>query len=379
MDRISHSTAVDIGGGRMGFRSKDTVAGIPGTVLPAGWLNPFQEEIMALQEAAGVVADSANWKQVLGAIRSQAFNYRLVGGTANALTFSSVATHKIPAYVAGHPFRFVTGANPNTAACTFKADDLAAVPLVKRGGGALLAGDLPPDTAFHGIYVAGSVRLLDLVASDVIASSSIVGRTQIFTASGTFIVPATSIEIEGWAAGGAGGASSDGAGASLPAGAAGAGGGAGAYGYKRLTGLTIGSTVAVTIGAGGLGVASAALTGGSGGSTSFAAHMTLGGGQGGASGRNATILGGAGGSPTGADIGVSGGRGGTGGPTGTFAAEYPLHIWNKGGIPARPFASMSMFGTGSSGTGYGDGGSGASGGSGFQGGNGGPGLLIVRW
>lgn len=172
MDRISHSTAVDIGGGRMGFRSKDTVAGIPGTVLPAGWLNPFQEEIMALQEAAGVVADSANWKQVLGSIRSQAFNYRLVGGTANALTFSSVATHKIPAYVAGHPFRFVTGANPNTTACTFKADDLAAVPLVKRSGGALVAGDLPADTAFEAIYVAGSVRLLDMVASDIAANKT---------------------------------------------------------------------------------------------------------------------------------------------------------------------------------------------------------------
>ena len=30
MDRIVHATAVDIGGGKRGFRSKDTVAGVPG-------------------------------------------------------------------------------------------------------------------------------------------------------------------------------------------------------------------------------------------------------------------------------------------------------------------------------------------------------------
>lgn len=35
MDRIDHPTAVDIGGGRRGFRSKDTVAGVPGTVATA--------------------------------------------------------------------------------------------------------------------------------------------------------------------------------------------------------------------------------------------------------------------------------------------------------------------------------------------------------
>lgn len=183
MDRISHSTAVDIGGGRMGFRSKDTVAGIPGTVLPAGWLNPFQEEIMAVQEAAGLAPDSANWAQVLEATRGQAANYRAVGGTANALTFSSVAAHKIPAYVAGQPFRFITGAAPNTGACTFKADDLAAVPLVKRNGAALVAGDLPAATAFEAIYIAGSVRLLDMVASDIAAGKTAFNVTQtVFTA-----------------------------------------------------------------------------------------------------------------------------------------------------------------------------------------------------
>lgn len=337
------------------------------------------DSLVNLVLAADLAESGVDATVVLQALRGQLANYRAAGGTANALTFSSNVAFKVPGYATGQIYRFVTGPAANTGTCTFKVDDNAAVPLVRRGGGALTSGDLPADTAFVGMFLAGSIRLLDPVASDINQSISIPGRTQIFTASGTLIVPATSIEVEGWGAGGAGGASSDGAGAALPAGAAGAGGGAGAYGYKRVTGLTVGSSIAVTIGAGGIGVASAALSGGNGGSTSLGAHMTLGGGQGGASGRNATILGGAGGSAVGADIGVSGGRGGTGGPTGTFTAEYPLHIWNKGGIPARSFASMSMFGTGGSGTGYGDGGSGASGGSGFQGGNGGPGLLIVRW
>jgi hypothetical protein len=173
MDRIAHSSHVDIGGGRRGFRSKDTVAGVPGTVATATHLNAVQEEIMAVIEAAGLVPSGANLAQLLGATHSQAANYRAAGGTANALTFSSVAGFEIAAYLPGQVFRFVTGANPSTGACTFKADALAAVPLVKRNGGALVAGDLPADTAFEGIYIAGSVRLLEMVASDIAAQKAL--------------------------------------------------------------------------------------------------------------------------------------------------------------------------------------------------------------
>lgn len=69
MERINHSSAIDIGGGRRGFRSKDTVAGIPGTVATATHLNAVQEELMAVIEAAGFVEDGADLTLLLKALR----------------------------------------------------------------------------------------------------------------------------------------------------------------------------------------------------------------------------------------------------------------------------------------------------------------------
>lgn len=88
MDRITHPTAVDIGGGRRGFQSKDTLAGVPGTVVTAAHLNAEQEELMAVIEKAGLVPSPAVLTQLARAIRSQALNFRYTGGTANALTIS---------------------------------------------------------------------------------------------------------------------------------------------------------------------------------------------------------------------------------------------------------------------------------------------------
>lgn len=69
MDRIVHATAVDIGGGKRGFRSKDTVAGLPGTVVTAGHMNAVQEEIMKVIEAAGLSPDDVDLTQLWQAIK----------------------------------------------------------------------------------------------------------------------------------------------------------------------------------------------------------------------------------------------------------------------------------------------------------------------
>lgn len=215
----------------------------------------------------------------------------------------------------------------------------------------------------------------------VAAATSIVGRTIVYKTPGTytFTVPdnVTQVEVEGWGGGGAGGASGDGVG--NPAGAAGAGGGGGGYFYKLITGLVPGQTVTITIGAAGIAVANAAVPSGDGGTTSFGGYCSATGGAGAASGRNYLVLGGSGGTGSGGDLNVSGGRGGTGGPQSTFATEYVLHTFNKGGLPALPYATTPLFGTGSPGQGPGSGGSGASGGVGIAGGAGAPGLMIVRW
>lgn len=308
-------------------------------------------------------------------IQAGKFAYAVATGTANAWVVAP--TPALAAYAAGRVLNIVAPATNTATTVNVNVSTLGNRRIKKSDGTDPAIGDLVSGRIYATIDDGTSICILTLLPSDILANTSIVGRTAIINVSGSFTVPAPDIEIEGYGGGGAGGASGDGTG--NPVGAAGAGGGAGAYGYKRLTGLTVGSTEAVTIGAGGVGIANAAVTGGNGGTTSFGAHMTLGGGSGGPSGRNATVLGGLGGTATGADIGIDGGRGGTGGPTSTFSADFLLHIWNKGGLPAKPLATMSMFGTGVTGNGPGAGGAGASGGSAVAGGNGADGLLIVRW
>lgn len=220
--------------------------------------------------------------------------------------------------------------------------------------------------------------LLKAIRRLIVTDGSIAGRTQVFTAAGSFIVPATQLEIWGIGAGGAGGCSGDGSGSGL-AGNVGGGGGAGAFGYKRISGLTIGSTISVTIGAGG--VPSTANPSGGGGSTSFGPHMTCGGGAGGAYGVTTSGSGGAGGTASGADVTVAGGAGGFAGPNvgGTPNYNDIVRIYGRGGMAPGGWGTVSWSGTGSAGQGYGSGGSGASGGSLVLGGAGAPGLLIVRW
>ena len=103
-------------------------------------------------------------------------------------------------------------------------------------------------------------------------------RTQVFTSSGTFTVPAgvTSLEVEVYG-GGAGGAGASGSGGVSPT------GGAGGYGRTILSGLTPGASITVTIGAGGAGSSGSVGTGSAGangGTTTFGTYATATGGSG---------------------------------------------------------------------------------------------------
>jgi hypothetical protein len=206
----------------------------------------------------------------------------------------------------------------------------------------------------------------------------------IITASGTFTVPAETIFVEMITPGGGGGASGNGSGGGV-AGNVGAGGGGGGYGFKKLTGLTVGAAVAVTIGAAGVGVTAGSGT--TGGACAFGAYITGTGGGGGLWGENGNSAspadGGAGGVVSGADFAVPGGAGGYGGPNvplGNNATQSDVQrIYNRGGVAAGGFSVPTFGPTGQPGGGYGTGGGGSSGGSGLIGGNGAPGAIIVRW
>jgi len=176
------------------------------------------------------------------------------------------------------------------------------------GGVAPLIGQIAAGRTYAAEYSAASAgwRILAPLVTGAIFDS------QTYTSSGTWpkpagISPTALVLIEGWGAGGGGGPDTrDG------------GGGGGGYARRIMLASELGSTVAVTIGAGGtVGVA--------GGNTTFGSHLTAyggganpsggsaigegGGGGGGAlsAGSNGSAAsGGAGGRPDGGDAGVAG-------------------------------------------------------------------------
>lgn len=79
------------------------------------------------------------------------------GGTANALTIS--VTPAITALVAGQIVRFITGAAANTLAATLAVNGLTATAIVKEGGAALAANDLPASTLIEVVYNGTNYRL----------------------------------------------------------------------------------------------------------------------------------------------------------------------------------------------------------------------------
>lgn len=347
------------------FTATATASGLVQFAAPA--------EVLAAAVADKVVSPAT----IAPAVQSGLWSYAAAGGTANALT--AVLDPPMSAYSAGLMLRVRTGAAANTGPMTLDAGAGPAA-IKRRDGAALGADDVPAASILELVYDGTAWRLMALVKSDVVGASSIVGRTIFYTSPGShvFTTPpgVTSVEVEVWGAGGAGGASSDGSGSGLPAGTAGAGGGGGGYAYKRIFGLTEGDIIPVIVGAGGVGTAG---TGGAGGSSSFGPHCTAHGGGGGYSGLNAYSSGGEGGGASGGDINLPGAKGGTGGLPEAFQPASLLHIFNKGGLPARTFGVVDAYGTGASGIGFGAGGSGASGGNGLPGGRGAGGIVIVRW
>jgi len=159
--------------------------------------------------------------------------------------------------------------------------------------------------------------------------------TQVYTSTGSFVVPAgiSTVQVEAWGGGGAGGGA-DGVNSATRAG----GGGAGGSFRSSSASVISGSTITVTVGAGGIGVT--ADDGGAGGTSTFASPtpVTAGGGGGGkkASGSNGpggtpsagTYAGGAGASASG---GNSGGGGGGAGNLSAGAAPTSTLLAGNGG------------------------------------------------
>lgn len=156
MQRVKTATAITekpayTAGGTPGyFRSGDAVAAIPPTIPGQDWFNMMQEEIANVILAAGITLDPEVDTQLRDAIvaliaSALATSWPGVataaaGGTVDAITatFSpaiTLADRKLVTVVAA-------GANTSTTP-SFAPNGLAAHPIVKQGGQALAAGNIP--------------------------------------------------------------------------------------------------------------------------------------------------------------------------------------------------------------------------------------------
>lgn len=372
MDRIDHPTAVDIGGGRRGFRSKDTVAGVPGTVVTATHLNAGQEELLAVIEKSGLVPSGAVLNQLLQAIRSQRLNFltaAAVGGTANAITLAfdpAIAAYsEFPATIV----TFVAEGN-STGNVTLNANTVGNIPLRYSNGRELTPGEIWTGRVVVSLVLGGGSPAAT-VAYLLNPAQLLVGATTAITSSTTFTVPAGVTllrKVRVWGAGGGGGGANGTA-------AAGSGGGAGGYGEFALA-VTPGQTIAATIGVGGNAGGNVS-NGLPGGTTSFGSFCSCTGGGGG-TGSTGGAVGGAGVGGSATFSGVTGFAPATSGTGIGYPVGGSLYAGGTGGAAyTTPLNQPSVGGAGAQGQFPGNGGNGAA--AAAAGGNGANGLIIVEY
>lgn len=309
MDRIDHPTAVDIGDGRRGFRSKDTVAGVPGTVVTATHLNAKQEEIVRAIELSGRTPDRNILTQLAASMRSQRMNKLVAGGTANAVTLATDLAFDDLADLIATPLRWIAAAT-NTGAMTLKVGALVADDLTWPDGTAMAAGDIETGALCEALYDGTAFRLFNCLSPTFVRNLAvpIPSSIVVFAASGTYTKPANLVaaKVTMVGAGGAGGVGDSG-------GYWGGGGGAGAEVNAFFLAADLGATEAVTVGAGAPSVPPSGLAGGTAGGNTQFRNMIAGGGQGGGTASAAHGASGTGGTFTiagpGIGIGIAGGNG----------------------------------------------------------------------
>ncbi len=216
------------------------------------------------------------------------------------------------------------------------------------------------------------------------------GRAKAFTANGTFTVPTGVTKVWLTGVGGGGGGGAGGGATTANIGGGGAGGAAGQCTFQQEVTVTPGTSIAVTIGAGGSGGTSVSGASGNdgtaGGNTTFGALATLVGGGAGGGGASSVATGAGGAGAASASNAHNGAAGSCGndaksGGTGGAGASSPF---GGGGGAGRGASSNGVNGYAAGGWGAGGGGGGGAYGNTatFTGGTGGagtPGILIVEW
>lgn len=329
--------------------------------VPAGSLTILadnaQSAMLAMITAHEAAANPHNQYATKAGVQVQTYTAFTTAGAAP--TFTLTASPVIAAYAAGQRFRVKFGAAGN-GADTLNVNALGAKSLKQydRTGAkvaAVITANQLADVEYDGV---------DFVILDPLPSA---GGQQIFTANGTFTVPAgvsrVFVSLCGGGGGGSGGvlvSSSD-----LYAG----GGGGGGQCYLRSSiSVVPGQVIAVTVGSGGAG-GSGRGNGVAGGVSSFGALLAASGGGGGVY------------STVGGNGGAAGGAGGQKGGEGT-ALNGATHqvVGGYGGGTLLGIGGTPSYSGNDAGAGYGAGGAGGpSRGALSAGGAGAPGVCIVEW
>ncbi|MEP9350559.1 phage tail protein [Xanthobacter sp. KR7-225] len=166
MDRISGADWIDLGGGKRGFRGRDTGAGLRGTQVKAPWANGVQEELLTVIEAGGLVPTDAERDQVFQvlrkAIQEAGWQYAVAGGTADALTAALPIAP--PALTAGLTV-LLQIATTNTGPATLNLNALGAAEIRRRDLAQLTAGQLPAAGLVQLTYDGTYWQMLPLLTS----------------------------------------------------------------------------------------------------------------------------------------------------------------------------------------------------------------------
>jgi hypothetical protein len=377
MQRVTRTTAVasmpaaPASPGLPGFfTSGNPGAGQQATVPGYEWFNGVQEELVGLLTRAGVTPSQADLTQLRQSLD------RLYGGGLSVLSANATLTVDDAGLVlvnASGGARTITlpaanalGGRPIRYQIQ-KTDSTANTITVQRAGTDTIEGVA---SVVLSLQWSNVVLVSDGVSAWVALRAATGTYRQVFSASGTFVVPpgVTRVRVQVWGGGGGGGGAANSAN-----GFAGTGGGGGGYADRRRIDVTPGQSIPVTIGAGGS-AGPAGGSGGAGGSSSFGAFCSATGGAGGAhqspSGTTQTTPG----TGTGGDLNITGQPGMQVLPNGSTA-----YGGQGGGAPRGGLGSSMSIGSAGAGSAPGGGGGGGGGSGSAPGAAGAPGLVIVEW
>lgn len=151
-------------------------------VLPAEQFVEIATELKNLLTSTGQTSSNGDLAQIVKAVAGYAHygDFYTVGGTANAITLTSVGSLYAPtSYVNGMRVRFEAASN-NSGAVTINVNGIGVVDLVNGNGSALITGNIVSGVHYEAVYDSSSG---DFFCSQIITSSYASSLTP-YTAAG---------------------------------------------------------------------------------------------------------------------------------------------------------------------------------------------------